>query len=977
MSGPVRLALSIDLERCIGCKSCEAACKLEHGLGPGEYRNRVLWLGDDAGGALDFLTVTCQQCERPACLRACPMHPKAIVKDPATGIVSVDEDRCTGCGECVIACPYGAMGFDARDHHALKCDLCAERRAGGAATTACESVCPGRAIRSGPREDLLARARAEGRTVRDHDAFLLGPATVYLERVNGAGSALAARRAPALIDDPKARERLGEPAHPFRAPRAQRTADRVEPAGCNICFNCCPTKVHLRDGRLVKVTGNEDDPLFAGRVCPKSQLNVQLHHSDRRLTRPLVRTGARGENAFREVSWDEALDGIAARLVEVRARHGPEALGIFSGTRTGTLTNRGWLRLFAQMWGTPNVESTEPLCSSGKNIAFALTQGGGACGNSYTETDIGSAAMYLYVGDNQAETRPVYFGMVNDWRLKRGAHMVVVDPRRTVTASRADRWLAIRPGTDMALALAMCQHILANDLHDARFCADWITGFDAWREHVDARGYTPEWAAPVTGIAAAEIRRLAEEVAAADGCMIIASRGLNQHTNSVQTNRAFMFLAAITGNWGRRGGGYMNMSMPVPLRAEAPTHRRAPVTRPQLRKSPTGWVTAMREGRPYPLKAMIACNNPLALWPDQAAARAGLAALDLLVHVDLFPNETSAFADYVLPVASGIEKGEIGRQNDDRRIQWIDKLVEPPGDAKPDGWIWTELGRRLGYGDVLTERHKDPATFWDEVLIDDDQLRGITQRRLRAAPSRWVRFPLAAEDGEEIETLYLPGSTAAGAPPGKRFPTASGRLEFWTERLEAMFASVGLSALPEFYAEREALADLPYLERDEDDGAEGFASPFHESPIQAVRARIVEPGEDSPARRLRAEGFDTELVTGRPPAPQFHSWTHYAWQAQEMWPDLYVQIHPDKARAIGAADGDLLRVETAHGSVEGRAWVTAGIRASAVFVPIGWGERQPFHPWRPTNFLTDASQRCPVSEQTNLKALLCRVTRSG
>ena len=107
-----RLALMIDLERCIGCKSCEAACKQEHGLGPGEYRNKVVWLGDASGIALDFLTVTCQHCERPACLRACPVNPKAIVKDAATGVVSVVEDRCTGCGECVIACPYGAMGYD-------------------------------------------------------------------------------------------------------------------------------------------------------------------------------------------------------------------------------------------------------------------------------------------------------------------------------------------------------------------------------------------------------------------------------------------------------------------------------------------------------------------------------------------------------------------------------------------------------------------------------------------------------------------------------------------------------------------------------------------------------------------------------------------------------------------------------------------------------------------------------------------------
>ena len=121
-----RVALLIDLERCTGCKSCEAACKTEHRLGPGEYRNKVVWASALEEAGLAFLTLTCQHCERPACLRVCPVNPKAIAKDPVTGIVRIDESRCTGCGECVIACPYSAMGYDAKGHHAVKCDLCTD-----------------------------------------------------------------------------------------------------------------------------------------------------------------------------------------------------------------------------------------------------------------------------------------------------------------------------------------------------------------------------------------------------------------------------------------------------------------------------------------------------------------------------------------------------------------------------------------------------------------------------------------------------------------------------------------------------------------------------------------------------------------------------------------------------------------------------------------------------------------------------------
>ncbi|MCP5155299.1 MAG: molybdopterin-dependent oxidoreductase [Ectothiorhodospiraceae bacterium] len=973
-----RLALLIDLERCIGCKSCEVACKQEHGLGPGEYRNRVVWLADPERPGLDFLPVACQHCARPACLRACPVNPKAITKDAETGVVRVDEDRCTGCGECVVACPYGAMGYDSRDHHAVKCDLCAERRAAGR-DTACASVCPGHAIQLGRRDELLTTALAQGREVRDHDAFLLGPATLYLDRVHRPERRswpLDRGTAPVLVDDPSRRGALGESptAYPYRAPRAAREAERVEPGGCNICFNCCSTQFHFHGDRLVRITGNPDDPVLKGKVCPKSQLTVQLYASEHRLTRPLMRIGPRGEGRFEPVSWETALDAIAERLRAVRERHGPETLGIFSGTRTGLLTNRGYIRLFSQLWGTPNVQSTEPFCSSGKNLAYTLTQGTSVSGNSYTESDIGSAALYVYVGDNQAETRPVYFGMVNDWRIRNGARMVVVDPRHTVTASKADRWLPIRTGTDLALALAMIHHILTRGLEDRAFCARWVLGWEDWRDFVAARGYTPDWAAPITGLAAADIRWLAEQIATADGCVIFGSRGLNQHTNSLQTNRAFMFLAAITGNWGRPGGAYFNMSASVPIGADAPAERRVKPTRPMVRQSPTGWLRAMIDGRPYPMKALIACNNPLAQWPDQDAAREALSALDLLVHIDLFPNETSAYADFVLPAATGIEKGEIGRANDDRRIVWIDRMVEPPGEARPDGWIWIELGKRLGFDDVLEERFKDSALFWDERLIGDPQVRGITQRRLHSVPYRWVRFPVESEDAPERDTLYLEGTTAIGQPEGKRFPTASGKLEFFTEALEARFAKLGLSALPEFYGEREHLVDLPWLELLDADDTPGVPSPFYAG-VASSRGRIVQPREEAPGARLRAQGYDTELVTGRAPAPQFHGWTHYAWQAQEMWPDLFVQIHPEKAAALGIEDGERVRIETAHGAIEARAWIYAGIRPTAVFVPIGWGERQPFHPWRSVNFLTDASQRDPTADQTNLKSLLCRVVR--
>ena len=457
-----RLALLIDTERCTGCKSCEAACKQEHRLGPGEYRNRVLWLGDDDRPGLSFLTLACQHCERPACLRACPVNPKAIEKDPDTGVVRVNEDRCTGCGECVIACPYSAMGYDARGHHAVKCDLCDGPPRCAAQTTACASVCPTRAIRFGEREALIAEAQAEGRTLRDNDDFLLGPATVYLERIGAAASPATPRR-PAFMDAPLA-QAVMQRQRRRHFPTARRAKRRRPTASCRAAATSASTAA-ARPSTSAASAWCASPATTTTRCCRAA--------SARSLSSPCSSTTARTACAIRKSAsaraakgassafpGTQALDEIAERLKAVRAAHGPEALALFIGTRTGMLDCLGTTRLFAQLWGTPNHETTDPFCASSKNVAFELTQGRVGSGNSYTETDIGSAQLYVYIGDNQAETRPVYFGLVNDWRLQHGAKMVVVDPRLTVTASKADRWLAIRPGTDMALGLALAHHIL-------------------------------------------------------------------------------------------------------------------------------------------------------------------------------------------------------------------------------------------------------------------------------------------------------------------------------------------------------------------------------------------------------------------------------------------------------------------------------------------------------------------------------------
>jgi len=554
--------------------------------------------------------------------------------------------------------------------------------------------------------------------------------------------------------------------------------------------------------------------------------------------------------------------------------------------------------------------------------------------------------------------------MVNDWRIKHQASMIVVDPRLTVTASKADQWLPIRSGTDMALGLGIIHYLFEQELFNQEFCEQWIAGWREWRDFVSQKQYNLEWAAAMTDLQTDQIESLAKAIAGADGCMIFLSRGINQHTNSAQTNRVFMFIAAMTGNWGRRGGGFLNVSSEVSWVPPSIPEQRRPETRAAISKNPSAWIDAMKSGAPYPIKALITSNNPLMHWPDQNKVREAVESLDLMVHLELFKNTTSCYADYVLPMASGIEKGGTTRFAEDRRIVWNDKLIDPPGEAKSDHWFWIELGKKFHFDDLLKEDYKQPRRIWDDLFeASTPELQGATTERLTSLPNRTIRVPHFDNAAGEIDPVYV--TEAHSHKAELRYPTASGKLEFWTAELEARFKALGFSALPEFYSEAEQLIDMPHIVYDE----AAQISPLLEAETLVHGGKIVDQ-----ALTMQSE-FDTELVTGRPPAPHFHSWTHYFWQAQEMWPELYCQIHPDKAKSLAIEDGDQVLIKTASGETSARAWLHRGIRPTSVFIPIGWDEQQPYHPASSVNHLT-SSRLDPISQQANLKSNLCRVSKA-
>ena len=294
-------------------------------------------------------------------------------------------------------------------------------------------------------------------------------------------------------------------------------------------------------------------------------------------------------------------------------------------------------------------------------------------------------------------------------------------------------------------------------------------------------------------------------------------------------------------------------------------------------------------------------------------------------------------------------------------------MIDPPGEAKSDHWFWIELGKKFGFDDVLKDDYKDPRKLWDELMISaTPDLQDASIERLTSKPNRTVRLPYFDPDSDGIDPVYVTESHQHNPNCELTYPTASGKLEFWTEALEQKFNALGLSALPEFYSEADQLVNLPHLIFDDSPKR----STFFETDTLVYGANITNKIKPADPR------FDTELITGRPPAPHFHSWTHYFWQAQEMWPELYCQIHPDKAAKLVIKDGDNVIVETTNGKINARAWIHRGIRPGCVFVPIGWDYQQPYHPASSVNHLTGI-QLDPISQQANLKTHLCRIRRDA
>jgi len=774
-------------------------------------------------------------------------------------------------------------------------------------------------------------------------------------------------------------------------------ADQVVNSVCQFCNSCCRLKVHLKDGRIIDVTGETGDPVQDGGICVKGPMMTQLVYNRFRLTTPLKRVGGEkgsADSKFEPCSWDEALGLIADKFLALRDAGEARAIANKTSGRlqrgTGSVIGR-----FFSLLGSPNDTDVGPVCNDAGGDALGWTFGMGNFTNGYGKDestgkeDLGSAKYFLFLGTNQAETHPVTFSYLLRSREKTKAKLVVIDPRLTPTGAQADEWIAPKPHTDLALVLALLQHIISRGLYDKAFVSKWVLGFEELKKHLADHGFTPEWAETVTNVPAAKIRRIAEEYAHAKPAAIFCNAGISHQLNAFDTYRALAFLAAITGNVGIHGGGcnFMHNTWPGGLNL-TPVQGETPKKDVALPAGPDWFAESILHGRPYPLRAIVTEGNPILGCANTTKVREAFKKLEFYVFTGLFMEEAAYFADVILPVCSGFEMDGVYMRRDDRAIRWQSAAVPRVGQSKTDIEIWIDLAAAMAQRDKqhppeywtgnLRPEWKNYGNLWATFVEHTAGMGGMTQARMekRTEPLRW---PCPTEAHAGVSTLYLEHpswyAAAEALDPknrGKRFLTPSGKIEIHTAELDGKLKSAGHASLPIFYTHPEVTGQNPTIE---------YSSDLVPNPVN--------PGTLTPQVKLGVpsdpkihDDFPLMGMIGRASVVHFAGVTQWTYVGKQMNGVRLVQIHPKAAAKTGIAQGDSIVIESPRGAVKGTALLWEGIREDTIFVPNSFGPAQAMGDefgaprYEPANLLTDDRYFDNLSGQQAYKCFACRVRKA-
>ena len=602
-----------------------------------------------------------------------------------------------------------------------------------------------------------------------------------------------------------------------------RPADHRVDSVCPFCGVGCAVTLHVRDGRVVRVDG-APGPANDGRLCVKGRFGMDYVHHPERLTTPLIRradapkdptiltrgASGRADHAtllaqFRPATWDEALEVAAAGLARVRAAAWAQGLRGRAMPVAGFGSAKGtneeaylFQKLVRSAFATHNVDHCTRLCHASSVAALMESIGSGAVSNPVR--DCAHAAFILVIGANPVQNHPVAATWIKN-AVRRGARLVLADPRRTELARHAWRTLTFTPGSDVALLNTLLHVIVTEGLLDEAFVAERVRPGDmqALRAHLQA--FAPEAMAPLCGVDADTLREVARAYATAPASMIFWGMGVAQHSHGTDNARALIALALLTGQIGRPGtglhplrgqnnvqgasdAGLIPMVLPDYRAVGQPAYRAAAEAVWGL---PEGFLPAepgltvveiLNAAHDGHIRAMlIQGENPAMSDPDAAHARAALARLEHLVVIDIFLTETAALADVVLPATAWPEKtGSV--TNTDRTVQLGRPAVAPPGHARADAWILEQLARRLGLGwDYGIDPHGGAPVpgsgigrVFDEMRSLMPALAGLSWERLLRVGA--ITHPVPHEDDPGHPIVFT-----------DRFSTADGRARLVPARL--------------------------------------------------------------------------------------------------------------------------------------------------------------------------------------------------
>ncbi|MDZ7581874.1 MAG: molybdopterin-dependent oxidoreductase [Deltaproteobacteria bacterium] len=677
---------------------------------------------------------------------------------------------------------------------------------------------------------------------------------------------------------------------------------------CRLCSACCPVSVEIENGKLVEAERKSFLPPEKRLKCPKLMAAAEIVYSPNRVLWPLIKRNRASENGWDRASWDEALDMVAEKFNYYKRTHGPESVCWLRGMAADWGAQWDYTNRLMNAFGSPNTIGNGSVCHVGRDMAHVYTYG------AMTLPQPKASKCIVIWGKNDRNTAPGAAEAIF-YARQQGAKLIVIDPVETLFAKMADIWLQIKPGYDGQLAMAMMYEIISNGLHDAKFVRNYCLGFDELK--VAAGAYSAEKVAPRLWLEPEKIKEAARLYATTKPACIIDGNGLDMQVHVFQTTRAVCMLRALTGNLDKDGGDFI--PQPVPLRNIQLKERLPaglePITKdyPLFNQFHETWglhsqsclVDSILTGKPYPIRMLVVqSGNPLVTMADAGRVKKAFEKLEFLVVIDLFRNRTAQMADVILPASSCFEKTQLNRayiRNSPVILQ--NQVIDWLGESRPDWKILFDLGRRLGF------EKEFPWQTAEEAIDQQLEPAKLSVEMLRKNPEGLRATPLQYEKHRT-----------------HRFATPSGKVEFFSERLQ-----------------RQGHSPVPFMEG-RDDNPISFAG---------------ELGDDA------VIGISGER-TNRYTHTQFHGIPSLKKRESEG----FVDVHPEDARRRNIAEGQWLDISSPRGSIRMRARISNAVHPGCIRIAWGWGE---VDPECNVNNLTDDDRRDPVTGTPSNRSLMCRI----